>query len=256
MAFHDVRLPEGVERGAEGGPRFRTTLVSIFSGFELRSLNWLQTRGEWDIGYSARSDILTMREVRDFFYCRRGRAHSFRFKDWSDYIIGDPDTDTDQTIGIGTGALAQFQIEKRYISGSIQFSREITKPVEGTVRVFLTSVEQFSGFTVDFTTGIITFDTPPPNTVPVGVICEYDVPVRFESDQLNLQITLENVGSVPRIGLIEVRSDTTYVAALREPSPTDAIRIFESVSITFQTPQAYNVQDSVTLTESVTVTLS
>lgn len=231
MAFHDVRLPEGVERGARGGPKFKTTLIALDSGFELRSANWLQTRGEWDIGYSARSDILTLREVRDFFFCRVGRAHSFRFKDWSDYLIGDPDTDTDQTIGTGDGSTTAFQLNKRYVSTPIQFTRTIFKPVEGTVRVFLTSVEQFSGFSVNFTTGVITFTSPVTDTVPVGVICEYDVEVRFNIDQLNLRITLETVGLVPSIDLVEVRPDTTTIAALREPFLTDSIRIYEEVTV-------------------------
>lgn len=256
MAFHDVRLPTGVERGATGGPRFKTTLLALGSGFELRDPTWAQTRGVWDIGYSARSDILTLREVRDFFYCRRGRAHSFRFKDWADYIIGVPDTDTDQTIGTGDGSTTAFQINKRYISGNIQFSRTITKPVEGTMRVFLTSVEQFSGFSVDFATGIITFSPAPSNLVPVGVICNYDAAARFDTDQLNLSMTLEVVGTVPNITLVEVREDTTYIAAPRLMAPIENIRLHETISMTFASPQAYSVTDAITMTEFVDVNLA
>ena len=40
MAFHNVQLPEEVERGAQGGPQFKTTVFTLSSGYEKRNVEW------------------------------------------------------------------------------------------------------------------------------------------------------------------------------------------------------------------------
>ena len=50
---------------------------------------------------------------------------------------------------------------KRYESGAQAWVRRIVKPVAGTVRVALGGVEQASGWSVNTTTGLVTFDTAP-----------------------------------------------------------------------------------------------
>ncbi len=57
--------------------------------------------------------------------------------------------------------------------------RTITKPVAGTVQVYLDGVEQPSGWSVDTTTGLVTFGVPPTLGVEVTAGFEFDVPVRF-----------------------------------------------------------------------------
>src|SRR5262245_16867263 len=106
-AFDEIRLPEDVERGAQGGPQFKTNIMTLGSGFEKRNQEWADTQGEWDLSYgiSTKDDLKTLIA---FFYARRGRARGFRFKDWSDFEL------ERQAIGIGDGANADFQIYKRY----------------------------------------------------------------------------------------------------------------------------------------------
>lgn len=203
MAFHDVRLPEDIERGAQGGPRFKTTIMALSSGEEKRNIEWSKARGAWQIGYGIDTKEEFTRVI-EFFYARQGRAHSFRFKDWSDFEIGE--TGTPQQIGSGTGALLVFQIEKRYSSGGYTFHRPITKPVNGTLRVFLNSVEQLTGWSANYSTGVITFTTAPSTGVAVQVICEFDLPVRFDTDALDVNMILFDVGSVPGIDIVEVKS--------------------------------------------------
>ncbi len=205
MAFHDTRLAPDIERGAQGGPRFKTTVMALSSGEEKRNIEWSQTRGAWQIGYGIDSKD-NFNAVIEFFYARQGRAHSFRFKDWADYNIGDDETDTTQQIGTGDAAETQFQIEKRYTSGSYTFHREITKPVNGTLRVFKNTVEQMSGWSADYATGVITFVTPPGAMVAVNVICEFDVPVRFDTDALDVNMIIFDAGSMPNIDIVEVRT--------------------------------------------------
>lgn len=205
MAFHDVQLPTDVERRAQGGPRFKTTIVTLVSGFEKRNTDWSQTRGEWDIGYGINNT--TFATVRDFFYARQGRSHSFRFKDWSDFTIGDADTPTPQSIGTGDNVEVDFQIIKTYSSGGTDFDRTITKPISASTDVYLGGVLQGGGYTLDDTTGIITFASAPGGAVDVAVVAEFDVPVRFENDSLDVSMEIINVGSVPNVPVVEVRGE-------------------------------------------------
>lgn len=207
MAFHDVRLLEDIERGAQGGPRFKTGILILSSGFEQRNIEFEETRGFWDIGYGIQTKA-DFTGVIDFFYTRQGRANSFRFKDFSDFEIGNNATDTPQTIGIGDTANKIFQISRLYSSGGFDFNRIVNKIVATpTPRVFLDAAEQGSGFTIDLLTGIVTFSVAPSAGVLVRIICEFDVAVRFDTDALNINLLHFDAGSIPKIPVIEVRGE-------------------------------------------------
>lgn len=211
MAWHNYRLPEDVEKGASGGPSFSTAVVSLATGFEQRNMNWSEARCKYDISYGIQTKE-DFSAVLAFFYASRGRAHSFRFKDWSDFEIG---PDTYQTIGTGTGALATFQIYKRYTdTGSNTYDRDITKPINGTLYVKVNGVLKTEGggadYTVDYATGIITFNggSIPPNGHAVSVICEFDVPVRFDTDDFGITLETFQAGAIPSITIIEVKGES------------------------------------------------
>ena len=207
MAFHEVRFPDNISRGARGGPERRTQVVELASGDEERNASWANSRRRYDVAYGIRrADDLAV--VVAFFEARNGRLHGFRYKDWADYKSGLPSqaiTATDQQIGTGTGSLQTFQLVKRYTSGAQTWVRTIAKPVAGTVRVALGMVEQMSGWTVDTTTGLITFTIAPANSVIVRAGFEFDVPVRFDSDTLDVTLDFERLGSITAIPLLEIR---------------------------------------------------
>jgi uncharacterized protein (TIGR02217 family) len=94
---------------------------------------------------------------------------------------------------------------KRYASGSQTWVRTITKPVAGTVRVALDGTEQPSGWSVDTTTGVVTFSAAPGSGVAITASFEFDVPVRFDTDVLDVTLDLERLGSITSIPLIEIR---------------------------------------------------
>jgi len=207
MAFHEVRFPDNISRGARGGPERRTQIVELASGDEERNASWASSRRRYDVAYGIRraDDLAT---VVAFFEARNGRLHGFRYKDWADYKSSLPSqavAPTDQQIGTGTGSLQTFQLAKRYTSGAQTWVRTITKPVTGTVRVALGMVEQLSGWTVDTTTGVITFTTAPAGGVIVRAGFEFDVPVRFDSDTLDVILDFERLGSITSIALLEIR---------------------------------------------------
>ncbi|MDT8857794.1 DUF2460 domain-containing protein [Paracoccaceae bacterium Fryx2] len=207
MAFHEVRFPDNISRGARGGPERRTQVVELASGDEERNASWANSRRRYDVAYGIRrADDLA--SVVAFFEARNGRLHGFRYKDWADYKSNLPSqavTPTDQQIGTGTGSLQTFQLAKRYTSGAQTWVRTITKPVAGTVRVAPGVVEQMSGWTMDTTTGVITFTTAPANGVIVRAGFEFDVPVRFDSDTLDVTLDFERLGSITSIPLLEIR---------------------------------------------------
>ena len=207
MAFHEVRFPDNISRGARGGPERRTQVVELASGDEERNASWANSRRRYDVAYGIRrADDLAA--VVAFFEARNGRLHGFRYKDWADYKSALPSqaiTATDQQIGTGTGSLQTFQLAKRYTSGAQTWVRTIAKPVAGTVRVALGMIEQMSGWTVDTTTGVLTFTTAPANGVIVRAGFEFDVPVRFDSDSLDVTLDFERLGSITAIPLLEIR---------------------------------------------------
>jgi uncharacterized protein (TIGR02217 family) len=207
MAFHEVRFPDNISRGARGGPERRTQIVELASGDEERNASWANSRRRYDVAYGIRrADDLAA--VVAFFEARNGRLHGFRYKDWGDYKSALPSqaiTATDQQIGTGTGSLQTFQLAKRYTSGAQTWVRTITKPVAGTVRAALGMVEQMSGWTLDSTTGVITFTAAPAGGVVVRAGFEFDVPVRFDSDTLDVTLDFERLGSITSIPLLEIR---------------------------------------------------
>ena len=207
MAFHEVRFPDNISRGARGGPERRTQIVELASGDEERNASWANSRRRYDVAYGIRrADDLAA--VVAFFEARNGRLHGFRYKDWADYkscLPSQTPGPTDQEIGTGDGVATAFQLVKHYASGGQTWTRTITKPVAGTVRVALDGVEQGSGWSVDTTTGVVTFDVAPAVGVAVTAGFSFDVPVRFDTDLLDVTLDIERLGSITSIPLLELR---------------------------------------------------
>jgi len=207
MAFHEVRFPDDISRGARGGPERRTQVVELASGDEERNASWADSRRRYDAAYGIRrADDLAA--VIAFFEARNGRLHGFRWKDWGDWkssLPSTPVTPVDQVLGVGDGTMKAFQLLKRYESGLQAWVRKIVKPVAGTVRVARAGIEASSGWSVDATTGIVTFVTPPAAGVLVTAGFAFDVPVRFDTDRLDVTWDLERLGSITSIPLVEVR---------------------------------------------------
>lgn len=198
MAFHNVRLPEAVERGAKGGPHFNTTVLPLASGYEKRNINWQNSRGEWDVAYGIQYDT-DLSAVINFFYARKGMAHTFRFKDWSDFQM------TKSFIGLGNGTQTVFQTVKTYESGAYSHSRIITK-LAGTQIVYIDNVPVLSGVSVNLDTGVITFSSAPLTGVEITLTTDFDCHVRFDTDQLDISAETFETGSISAIKLIEMKA--------------------------------------------------
>jgi len=200
VAFNETRLSDDVERGAEGGPGFKTGITTRASGFETRLEEWSTTRGEWSIGYGIQSKT-DFNKVLDAFYAQRGRLSGFRFKDWSDFELAD------QTIGTGDASKTVFQIFKRYTFGAVTFDRDLRKIVSGTVVIKLDTVTQAdpADFSIDLNTGLVTMVVAPGVGADLTAQVEFDVPVRFDIDSLGIAMTVFNAGGIPNIPIVEIK---------------------------------------------------
>ena len=205
--FHEIRFPDDISRGARGGPERRTTIVELASGDEERNAAWANSRRRYDVSYGIRrADDLA--KVVAFFEARNGRLHGFRFKDWSDYRSCLPSqipAAPDQIIGTGDGTTTAFQLVKRYQSGAQFWTRAITRPVAGSVTIALNGAPQASGWSVDATTGVVNFAAAPGDGIAITAGFEFDVPVRFDSDALDVTLDIERLGSIASIPLLEIR---------------------------------------------------
>ncbi len=120
-------------------------------------------------------------------------------EDWTDHQA------LAQSLGVGDGASKTFQLVKHYPSGGVVESRIISKPVAGLVKVYRDGVEAASGWSVDTTTGLVTFTTAPATGVQVTADFSFDVPVRFDSDQMEVTIETYQLGTWGQIPVVEIR---------------------------------------------------
>jgi len=210
MLFHDVRFPTAIARASQGGPERRTDVVTLGSGFEERNARWADSRRTYNAGYGVKS-IDDLHAVIGFFEERRGRLTGFRWRDHADWKSCPPTqapTATDQTIGTGNGTRATFQLIKTYGSAFAPWARTIAKPVAGTVLIAVNGVPKpATSVAIDPATGLVTFlagHIPTAgSTITAGF--EFDVPVRFDTDKLDISLQGFTHGAIPNIPIIEIR---------------------------------------------------
>ena len=208
MSFHEVLFPVDIALNSEGGPTRRTDIVALVSGHEERNSPWAGSRRAYNAGYGVKS-LSDIEDAIAFFEARHGRLYGFRFRDPFDFkscrIAGTP-ASGDQLIGQGDGATVSFQLTKRYASGGASYARAIRKPVAGTALVAVDGMQQTEGadFTLDETTGLVAFAVPPAEGAAVTAGFLFDTPVRFDTDELRVNLAAFRAGDIPSIPLIEV----------------------------------------------------
>ncbi|MFN4355966.1 TIGR02217 family protein [Parvibaculum sp.] len=209
MAFHEIRFPLSISLGASGGPERRTEIVTLGSGREERNSPWALSRRRFNAGFGLKR-LDDIHELIAFFEARHGRLHGFRWRDRADWKSVSPSaavSPLDQALGAGDGTQTVFQLVKTYASGGASYTREIAKPVAGSIRIAVAGapMEEGAGFTAGHTTGLVTFTSPPAPGAAVTAGFEFDVPVRFDTDFLDINLAAFEAGSVPDIPVIEIR---------------------------------------------------
>ena len=207
MTGSEARFPDRIGRRLITRPGRSTSLQPMDSGHEGRVARWEDARRSFDAAFGIRS-LDDIQEVVAFFLAHGGRLRGFRFKDWSDFrsSVGPEAGPFDQPAGLGDGAQTQFQLIKLYQSGAHVWSRPITRPVEGSVRVAVSATELLAGWAVNTSTGVLTFAEPPAPGAEITAGFEFDVPVRFDSDALDLTLAHERGAMIASVPLVEIRT--------------------------------------------------
>lgn len=214
MGFHETAIyPSKLAVGSSFGWGFATTIVSTTTGAEYRIARREVVRhtGDLSTGISGPEDLLILKK---FHMARRGALNGFRFKDPLDHLSNyddptDPTTvvsPTDQVLQAVSGSTVQYQLSKTYDDGAgVAYTRKITKPIDGTVVVSINDVQQLSGWSVNYATGVVTFTAAPAGTVKAGF--EFHTPVRFDAEAdaaLEVAFREWKYGDIPRIGIVEL----------------------------------------------------
>ena len=192
MSFVEVQFPTDISYGASGGPIFMTDVVATVSGHEQRNSKWSQSRAKYNVASGIKTEAQWQALIA-FFRARRGMAIGFRFKDWSDYKA-----ENQPLKSLGGN---EYQLVKQYVSGAAVYERDITKPVSSSVKLYEDSILQASGWSIDTATGVIT--TSLSGTLTADF--EFDVPVRFDTDEMSISMDSFDAGNWGSIPLIEVR---------------------------------------------------
>lgn len=192
---------------------FSTTVLTDGSGAEERNSNWQSPLLNFDL----QKVILhkpQLDEIIQFFREARGAAISFRYRDWSDYLVtAQPRTtkygSTTQGLLLpnADGVRNEFELVKRYIVPSCTHLRAIAFADPATVTLYDANFNPFPDTDWIFADGKFVFTTPP----PAGqLFCEgeFDVPVVFASDENQYRIKSTKGGntySIEGLQLNEVR---------------------------------------------------
>jgi uncharacterized protein (TIGR02217 family) len=175
MAHINTRLSDHVEIGATRIEEESVEIVRTDGGNEVRNTRWSQPLLRFELSFptSERDDAVFL-EVRNAYRATRGGLHSFKFKDWSDYDA------TDEAFGLGDDETFIFSLYKNYTFGSETFARRVFNPVS-PIALKGDGVTIGSGYSVNYSTGVVTFDDPPVAGVVLTWTGEFDIPVRFDT---------------------------------------------------------------------------
>ena len=112
----------------------------------------------------------------------------------------------DQPIGTGDGSTTVFQLYRIYQTGAVTRQRKITRPEDGTVTAKVAGVD--TAIVLDPDTGQITFGAAPALGAAITASFDFFLPVRFDSDELELVALTGELDHPVNIVLVEVRERT------------------------------------------------
>jgi len=212
----EIEFPRDIAYQAQGGLSWSTQVNQGFSGFEQTNQNWALPLGEWKIALDHKA-FSYFCQVRAMWLKARGRAQIFRF-----YDVLDCQAENEPCALVQDSPYTRcvYQLQNSY-AGALDVPKPIFKPVTSAVKKFdgtycrdtvsvaIAGVVQHSGWTLDETTGLLTFNAPPAGAVTWSG--EFHYPVRFDMDKCQAAIEPSDVAggkalvTWPDVALIERR---------------------------------------------------
>lgn len=205
--FHDIIFPIKMARGAIGGPMRNAQIFTRANGIEARNTILQNSRRKWNIA-SRGAPLDELHDLLSFYEARMGQIYAFRFRDPFDNKSCKPSqmpSHLDQEIGIGDGNNKVFALQKTYGDAQNSYKRNIRLPVLNSVSISVNGVLKAANtYNVDYQTGLITFQTAPPNGQSVKSGFSFDCMARFNNDALEISLESPSTGRINDIEIIEV----------------------------------------------------
>lgn len=197
-----VVFPLALDEGATAEPEFPVNIGESSEGREVRQIKSARSRKKWEVSLTFRKKS-DQKKIRNFYIDMQGPLSSFLLLDLADY-----ESDGVQSIGTGTGVLTTFQLKKTYTNAGSSKTpqvRTITKPKQGTVKIYVDGVlkTETTDYTINYTTGVVTFVSAPANTKPITAEFEFYFVARFDQNGYSETIDHADVFSF-EITLVEV----------------------------------------------------
>lgn len=215
MAFHEIRFDMSISYGSQSGPTYKTFILETPNGIESRTGYWSNGRKKWTISKEllSRTQVISL---ENFYRARKGRLFGFRLRDWNRYLIQPANP---ETLPLLTNTTAQLQFAYTdSINAEIQ---KVTKPVlvanvdNSTTsltyspdiilyRGTTSTVYSSANYTIDRTTGIVTFGTSQAGQM-FWWSGSYDWPVRFDTDEALFHREAQDIHDWSSITMIELK---------------------------------------------------
>jgi uncharacterized protein (TIGR02217 family) len=158
-------------------PVFKTLISELQNGDEYRNAEWIECR------HRATAPFLNIskdayREIKRMFLVCRGMAYVFRFVDELDNEA------TNEIFAIGDSATDEFQLCKISIADGVEYQRNVYAIRIGSVPTVTVDGTPTTAFTINYRTGKILFDSPPALNAVLRWSGEFDLWVRFATDEI------------------------------------------------------------------------
>jgi uncharacterized protein (TIGR02217 family) len=166
-------------------PVFRTLINELQNGDEYRNAEWIECR------HRATAPFLNIskdayREIKRMFLVCRGMLHAFRFRDELDYEA------TNEIFGTGDAATQEFQLLKASEADGVEYQRYVYAISVGTTPTITINGVPTTAFILNNRTGKVLFDTPPPMSAVLRWSGEFDLWVRFATDEIPFSLDNPN----------------------------------------------------------------
>jgi uncharacterized protein (TIGR02217 family) len=196
-------------------PVWQTRIQRAVSGRELRLLDYpyplWQFQLTWEAlgdnsgqaGVSAIGSLLAtdLRTLLGFFMACQGAFAAFLYDDPTD------DNVTGQGLGTADGISTTAQLVRTMgPAGAPNFTEPIAAPDVVSAIYFNGITQPASSYSVDPTSGIVTFSSPPPANVAITADFSYYFRCRFISDAYSFENFMYRLWSLKKLDFISVRS--------------------------------------------------
>ena len=210
-AFLEERLPIDVRLGMSYADDYTVLITQTAGGAEYRKLVQPFPVRSFHVNFTTDQADLWAR-VLALYHRAYGKFAGFRVKCLDDFstngLTGVP-TPLDEVLANSASGI--YQLRNFYgtngtaLAGVGYPSRNLYKPVAGTVVAAKNGVTISSGLTVNTTTGLITISPAPLITDTITAGCQFDIPCRFNSqiEVTSIDVAIRDCGSIDIIELLQ-----------------------------------------------------